>query len=91
MANLFIPQPPVTNYNPIRVLWTDIECEYLLNQRMSRNNEFWNLESGTHVRFWQSIARKINECFGTIFTGNQVKTKWKNLKQAHLVSIFYIN
>ena len=37
------PQPLVHCYNPVQVLWTDIECKYLLNYRMVKNDEFWNL------------------------------------------------
>jgi hypothetical protein len=86
-----IPQPPVRCYNPVQVLWTDVECEYLLNQRMARNEEYWNLGRGEQGRFWRSIARKINNVFNTRFTGHQVKNKWKNLRQDYLVSIFYVN
>jgi hypothetical protein len=86
--NPVIPQPRVQNYNPVQVLWTDIECEYLLNQRMFRNQEYWDLDRGGQTRFWRNIARKINEIFGTHFTGQQVQTKWKNLKQDYLVIIF---
>jgi hypothetical protein len=89
MAN--IPQPPTVNYNQIRVLWTDEECEYLIDQRMSRNDEFWSVASRRRTNFWRSIAGKINECFGTRFTGTQIKTKWKNLLREYLVSIFYVN
>jgi hypothetical protein len=86
-----VPQPPVVNYNPVRVLWTDEETEYLLDQRMYRNDEFWSLNSAGQVEFWGSIAAKINECFGTRFTEVQVKTKWKNLVQEHRVNIFYVD
>ena len=89
MAN--IPQPPTVNYNQVRVLWTDEECEYLIDQRMSRNDEFWSVSSRRRANFWRSIAGKINECFGTRFTGTQIKTKWKNLLREYLVSIFYVN
>jgi hypothetical protein len=89
--NPIIPQLPVRNYNPVQVLWTDVECEYLLNQRMARNEEYWNLGRGGRTRFWRSIARKINEVFGTQFTGSQVNIKWKNLRRDYLVSIFYVN
>jgi hypothetical protein len=58
---------------------------------MARNNEYWSLGRGGHAIFWQSIAVKINNVFGTRFTGEQVKMKWKNLRQDHLVSIFYVN
>jgi len=50
--NPIISQPPVRNYNPIQVLWTDVECEYLLNQRMARNEEYWSLGRGEQARFW---------------------------------------
>ena len=85
------PQPPVRCYNPVQVLWTDVECEYLLNQRMARNEEYWNSSRGERTRFWRTIARKINNIFGTQFTGEQVSMKWKNLRQDHIVSIFYVN
>ena len=49
MNNNQIPQPPVRNYNPIRIMWTDVECEFLLNQRMARNQEFWELGSGVRL------------------------------------------
>ena len=90
MAN--IPQPRTVNYyNQIRVLWTDEQCEYLLDQRMCRNEEYWDLASRNRAQFWRSISDKINNCFGTRFTETQIKTKWKNLLREHLVSIFYVN
>ena len=85
------PQPLVRYYNLVQVLWTDEECEYLLNYRMAKNDEFWNLNRREQRRFWRKLARKINDVFGTQFSGDQVKTKWKNLRQDHIVSIFYVN
>jgi hypothetical protein len=38
-----IPQPPVVNYNHRVTYWTEEQCLYLLDQRMSRNLEFWAL------------------------------------------------
>ena len=58
---------------------------------MVRNEEYWSLSRSEQSRFWQSIARKINDIFETQFTGDQVRIKWKNLRQDHLVSIFYVN
>ena len=58
-------QPPVQCYNPVQVLWTDVECKYLLNQRMARNEEYWNSARGERTRFWRIIVRKINSIFGT--------------------------
>ena len=57
---------------------------------MSRNSEYWNLASRNRVEFWNSISVKINECFGTNFSGVQIKNKWKNLLREYLVSIFYV-
>ena len=57
---------------------------------MYRNDEFWELNKTDQKGFWQSIADKINECFGTTFSHAQVKIKWKNLVKEHVVSIFYI-
>jgi hypothetical protein len=83
-------QPRVVNYNVVRVLWTDEECEYLIDQRTSQNVEYWNLASRNRMTFWNSVAEKINECFGTNFDGLQIKFKWKNLLREYLVSIFYV-
>ena len=89
MAN--IPQPRTKNYNQVRMLWTDEQCEYLIDQRMRRNDEYWSLASRNRAEFWQSISGKINECFGTRFNEIQMKTKWKNLLREHLVGIFCVN
>jgi hypothetical protein len=85
------PQPPARHENRIQVLWSDVQCEYLIDQRMSRNEEFWRLGKGGKVRFWREIAVKINNVFGTDFMGEQVKQKWKNLQDDYEVSIFYVN
>ena len=84
-------QQRTRNYNEVKVIWTDEETEYLIDQRMSRNEEFWDLSSTKRMKFWESISVKINECFGTKFTAIQVKTKWKNLVKEHTVNIkFFI-
>ena len=67
------------NYNEIRVLWTDIQCEYLIDQRITRNIEFWSLPLRSQISFWRSVAININECFLTNFTAMQIRTKWNNL------------
>lgn len=91
MANR-IPQPRTVNYNKVRTFWTDEQCEYLIDQRICKNEEFWELASRERDQFWNSIAGKINECFATRYTGVQIKTKWKNLLCEYLVSIvFYID
>jgi hypothetical protein len=90
MANPRYPQPRTRNYNMVRVLWTDEQTEYLIDQRMSRNEEFWELSSTNHMEFWESIATKINECFGTKFTAIQMKTKWKNLVKEYTVNIKFL-
>lgn len=51
-------QPCIVNYNQVRVLWTDEECEYLIDQRTSRNDEYWNLASRSRMMFWNSIAER---------------------------------
>ena len=89
--NPIIPQPPVQNYNPVHVLWTDIQCEYLITSRMERNEEFWDLGWGGKARFWRGIAGEINEIFGTEFTGEQVKKKWENLTNDYEVNIVNID
>jgi hypothetical protein len=53
------PQPPVVNYNQTRVLWTDEEIFYLIDQRLTRNAEYWELSKRDHPPFWHSIADKV--------------------------------
>ena len=84
------PQPRVRNYNPIRIMWTDEQCEYLLDQRIYRNSEYWKLGSGGKERFWINVARKINHFFRMSFTEDKASTKWKNLQNEYVVSIFMI-
>ena len=57
---------------------------------MARNNEYWNLGRGGRRIFWRGVARRINEVFGTQFSTQQVNTKWKNLRQDYIVSIFIL-
>ena len=80
-----------SNINNVRIEWTDIQCEYLIDQRISRNIEFWNLSSRRQMCFWNSVTANINECFLTTFSAIQVRTKWNNLLSDHRVSIFYVN
>jgi len=89
MSNNNTNQPLAVNNNIVQVIWNDIQCEYLINQRISRNNEFWSLGRGGKALFWNEIKNQINEIFGTNFTDEQVKKKWNNLKNDYMVSIFY--
>jgi hypothetical protein len=90
MPNPRYPQPRTRNYNMVRVLWTDEQTEYLIDQRMSRNEKFWKLSNTNHMEFWKSIVTKINECFGMKFTAIQIKTKWKNLVKEYMVNIKFL-
>ncbi|RIA93869.1 hypothetical protein C1645_818844 [Glomus cerebriforme] len=73
MATNNISQPRTINYNQVRVLWMDKKCLYLLNQRMARNDEYWELDYRNKMEYWRSITNKINNCFRTRFTMLQTK------------------
>lgn len=88
MANII--QPQAVNNNIVQVRWTDVQCEFLINERTSRNDEFWSLGSGEKRLFWKDIKNQLNNVFGTTFTTRQVEKKWINLKDDHMASIFYI-
>lgn len=79
--------------NEVIVIWTDYQCEYLIDQRISRNQELWSLPLRRQIIFWSSVANNINECFLTNFTPVQVRTKWNNITRNHRVSTiyFYVN
>ena len=88
MAN--VNQPPAVNNNIMQVRWSDVQCEFLINERTSRNDEFWSLERGEKRLFWRDIKNQINNIFGTNFTSRQVEKKWINLRDEHMASIFCI-
>ena len=73
MSNNNTNQPLAVNNNIVQVIWNDIQCEYLIDQRISRNNEFWLLGRGGKALFWNEIKNQINKIFGTNFTDEQVK------------------
>lgn len=78
------------NVNEIRILWTDIQTEYLIDQRIARNQEFWGLPLRRQLCFWSSVAANINECFLTQFTARQVRMRWNNITSEYRVSTFIL-
>lgn len=46
------PQVRPVPQNSVRILWTDDQCLFLIDQRLSRNDEFWELSPVRRRRFW---------------------------------------
>lgn len=67
--------------------WNDLEVRLLINKRKNRNVEYHSLRKGRQKHaFWDNIARKINNQYGTTFTGNQCHNKFYNLTRSYYVS-----
>ena len=78
------------HFNEVRLMWSDVQTEYLIDQRISRNREFWGLSLQLQIRFWRSVSNNINECFLTSFTAEQVRRKWNNITHEYRVSTFML-
>ena len=44
------PQPPAITQNRVRIVWTEDQCLYLIDQRLTRNDEFGA---------WRAIAGRV--------------------------------
>ncbi|CAG8522309.1 11496_t:CDS:2 [Ambispora leptoticha] len=60
------------------VEWTDTQIRILIDERRNRNEEYHNF-GRNQIRFWNSIATKINQEHNTSFNGYQYKEKFMNL------------
>ena len=69
--------------------WTDAQIRTLIDERKTRNDEFYNFGKNRKI-FWNSIADKINQENGTSFNGHQCKEKFSNLVQDYNVSYYCI-
>ena len=67
--------------------WNNREVRLLINERKNRNVEYHGLRKGRQKHaFWDDIALKINDQYGTIFTGDQCYNKFCNLTRSYYVS-----
>jgi len=76
------------------VLWSDDEIQALIDERRSRNWDYWYGYPGrSRVQFWEIIAGSVNSNCGSNYTGNQCKRKFASLVSEYNVSklILYID
>ena len=67
--------------------WNDMEEHLLINERRTRNVEYHALKNGRPKRaFWDRMAQRINNQYGTTFTGDQCHNKFLNLTRSYYVS-----
>ncbi|RIB17017.1 hypothetical protein C2G38_2188479 [Gigaspora rosea] len=59
------------------VEWTDSQIRVLIDERRNRNNDYHNF-GRNRIRFWDSIATRINQEHNTSFNGYQCKEKFMN-------------
>ncbi|CAG8611661.1 10578_t:CDS:2 [Diversispora eburnea] len=60
------------------VEWTDAQIRILIDERRDRNGEYHNFGKN-RIKFWDSIATRINQELNTSFNGHQCKEKFMNL------------
>jgi len=75
-------------------LWSDDEIQALIDERRSRNWNYWYGYPGrSRVRFWEIIAGSVNRNCGSNYTGTQCKRKFNSLVSEYNVSklILYID
>ena len=67
--------------------WNDMEERLLINERRTRNVKYHTLKNGRPKRaFWDCMAQRINNQYGTTFTGDQCHNKFLNLTRSYYVS-----
>jgi len=70
------------------IQWGDVESDYLVGQRLARNNEYHHIVGRSRVEFWRSISRGIYNRYGVYYTSAQCATRWGNLTRCYTVSKF---
>ena len=69
-----------------RITWGDAETEYLVEERRRRNYEYHYNYRGNKLRFWRSVARRINRRYNGDYSSRQCEQKWRNLVRDYGVS-----
>ena len=75
-------------------LWSDDKIQALIDERRSRNWDYWYGYPGrSRVQFWRIIAGSVNSNCGSNYTRNQCKRKFAFLVSEYNVSklILYID
>ncbi|CAG8677210.1 12496_t:CDS:2 [Acaulospora morrowiae] len=60
------------------VEWADTQIHILIDEHRNRNEEYHNF-GRDRIRFWDSIATRINQEHNTSFNGHQCKEKFSNI------------
>ncbi|CAG8830849.1 8559_t:CDS:2 [Gigaspora margarita] len=68
------------------VEWTDSQIRILIDEHRNRNDKYHNFERN-RIRFWDSIATRINQEHNISFNGHQCKEKFMNLVRDYNISM----
>ena len=71
---------------PNTIDWNDAEVQLLINERRSRNEEYWFNLGRSKLPFWKEVADKIKEEFNTDVTAVQCQAKFKGMVKDYKVS-----
>lgn len=70
-----------------QVEWTDEQTAALIEQRRSRNYEYYyQIPGRSRKKFWRSVAENVNNTCGCNYTGQQCQTKFNGLVTNYHVS-----
>lgn len=64
---------------PNTIDWNDNEVQMLINERKRRNEEYWFMLGRSKLPFWEEVAKKIEEEFGTNVTSLQCQNKFNGI------------
>lgn len=67
------------------MVWNEGEIKILIDERRSRNEEYWLTPGRDRVSFWTSIAAKINIEYQSSYTAKQCSEKFQNLVRDYTV------
>ncbi|CAG8650770.1 14915_t:CDS:2, partial [Acaulospora morrowiae] len=71
----------------LRIMWTNDYLRSLIDERKTRNVEYYDIVSISREDFWNSIANKINGQFNTTYSRYQCKGKFQSLVKDYNISI----
>ena len=78
---------PTRSISTDRVEWTDEQTAVLIEQRRSRNYEYYyQIPGRSRKKFWRSVAENVNTICGCSYTGQQCQTKFNGLVTSYHVS-----
>ncbi|CAG8763835.1 15405_t:CDS:2, partial [Acaulospora morrowiae] len=75
----------------LRIIWTNDHLRSLIDERKTRNVEYYDIVDISREDFWNSIANKINGQFNITYSGYQCKGKFQSLVKNYNSMCLYMS